>query len=339
MRPELYRRARFPTDRRRGVLAAGWNAPDEQAILGDTSGTEEVSVEVSLMGLYAGARLLERADIADALIMSGERAAMPEFYAQARSGMPEALLPFERDELDLAYAASMARSVHECLLRGASTRVEGGYFKFVTPLKGDASVRYVDRSGIEGRPLQVLLDPVHSSALLQKISAWPSALASLRFTAIENQWFQVGFADALSAVFLRKEPAMRRAMCVVSVVSRSRATFLTETEFHLEGTILRPLAWPVERLMELQAAALDDAWILIEHPEFCVLGPIPDLYEDGSESIARFEPTAAFNLWLGGFDQQTIPIKVSLARELVGRFHWMSAPHPVTWRLLVEASQ
>ena len=339
IRSEFYHRARPGSGRMRGELAPGWKAPDADSILNAAAGAAEPTVEVSLMGAYVCARLLGRDDIANAIHAQGARADLADFFAQARSGMPEAMLPFERHELDLAYAASMARATRDALLRGSHTRVEGGYFKFATSHRGEFSMRYVDRSGVEGLPSNVLLDPHRSDELISKLATLPRPLARLRFTGLEDEWFRIDFDDAVRPVFLQKPSPVFKAICPISLVTRSRVTFLTQLEFRLEACVLRPTVCPVERLMELQAAALDDAWLLIEHPEFCVLAPLPDLFTKGSESVARFEPIVAFELGLGGSDLQTLPIKASLARELIDRFHWMSAPHPVTWRLLAEASQ
>jgi hypothetical protein len=290
------------------------------------------------MGAYAGARITGRAELVEAIRAAGERAAAPGFLTQARSRMPDAMLPFERDELDLAYAAAMTRSTRPALLRGLHTWVEAGCFLFTTASRDGIAVRYIDRSDGERLPSEVLLDPMRCARLIAGIGALPRVMATLRFTAVPNRGFEVALVPELSALNRPRGHATPRSTCTVSVVTRSRVVALGSLEFQLDGGLLAPVACPVERLMELHAAALDDAWLLIDHPALRVLGPIPDPGEEGRSVPARVEPIAALASSLGGSHHQGVPMPVSLARELAARFHWLASPNPIAWRLLIESA-
>ena len=305
---------------------------------GDTAPSR---VPVSLMGAYAALRLTRDPELAEAFNEEASQiGAMAGFINEARSGMTHTMLPFSRSAADIAYAAAMSRSCSDWAIRGEDTRVEGGYFHYLPNHRGPPIVRYVDRSGEGPLRSEVLLDPSHLETLLPRIEALPAPPARFVAVAPERHWIRLELSPPMRALLMEKPPGLRaRSRGALSLVSRSAVVFLTELEIQEDdlGIALKEL--PVERVMALQAAAFDDQWLLLEHPEFCALGPFPDLFTPGSESPARVDPAHVFAEALGGKEVETLSLPTGLALNLMQRFHWMAAPHPVIWRALAEASE
>ncbi len=298
-------------------------------------------VPVSLMGAYVAYRLTKDARIGDAFNEEARQVgAMSAFIDLARSGMNHTMLPFSRSAADIAYAAAMSRSSTDWVLRGEDTRVSGGYFRHSARQRGGASVRYIDRSGIETEPKEALLDPSKVEKMLPRIEALPRPMARFVTSEPDQNWLRVDLEPSMRSLVTDKPLGVRnRNRGAVSLVSRSSVVFVAEVELREDDTGIALRELPVERVMELQAAALDDQWLLLEHPEFCAMGPFPDLFTPGSEALARIEPTHMLAHWLGGQDLETLAVRPALALDLMNKFHWMAAPHPVIWRALVEASQ
>ncbi len=302
---------------------------------------EQARVPVSLMGAYVAHQLTRDSRLGDAFNEEARQiGAMSGFIGQALSGMPHTMLPFSRSAADIAYAAAMSRSGRDWALRGQDTRVSAGYFRYSAQQRGAAAVRYIDRSGIEVEPKETLLEPSKVEKMLPRIEALARPMA--RFVSVEpdQQWIRLEFDPSMRVLLSEKPVGLRnRNRGAISLVSRSSITFLAEVELREDDTGIALWELPVERVMELQAAALDDQWLMLEHPELCAIGPFPDLFTPGSEALARVEPTHTLAHWLGGEDLQTLAVGPAVAVDLMRKFHWMGAPHPVIWRALAEASQ
>ena len=298
-------------------------------------------VPVSLMGAYVAHRLSPDARIDTAFNEEARQiTAMAAFIDEAHSGMTHAMLPFSRSAADIAYAAMMSRSGRPWGLRGDDTRVEGGYFRYLAQQRGAPPVRYIDRNGIETEPKAMLLEPSSLEKVLPRIDALPRPMA--RFVSVDPEqcWIRLEFEPSMRSLVADKPVGVRnRNHGALSLVSRSSVAFLAEVGLSEDDTGIALRELPVERVMELQAAALDDQWLLLEHPEVCAIGPFPDLFTPGSEALARVEPTQTLDHWLGGEDLQTLAVPPALALDLMRKFHWMAAPHPVIWRALAEAAQ
>jgi len=328
-----------------GRLRAEYAANCPRLLLGDEAwriDTEaHARVPVSLMGAYVAYRLTKDARIETAFNEEARQVgAMSAFIDLARSGMNDTMLPFSRSAADIAYAAAMSRSNTDWVLRGEDTRVSGGYFRHSAPGRGAASVRYIDRSGIESEPTEALLDPSKVEKMLPRIQALSRPMA--RFVTVEpdQNWLRVDLEPSMRSLVTDKPLGVRtRNRGALSLVSRSSVAFLAEVGLSEDDTGIALRELPVERVMELQAAALDDQWLLLEHPEVCAIGPFPDLFTPGSEALARIEPIHTLAAWLGGEDLQTLAVPPALALDLMRKFHWMAAPHPVIWRALAEAAQ
>jgi hypothetical protein len=317
IRSQYFERVRRGSGRLRAEYAA--SCPRLPLIQGgwqiDTD--EHARVPVSLMGAYVAHQLTRDSRLGDAFNEEARQiGAMSGFIGQALSGMTHTML------------------------RGQDTRVSAGYFRYSAQQRGAAAVRYIDRSGIEVEPKETLLEPSKVEKMLPRIEALARPMA--RFVSVEpdQQWIRLEFDPSMRALLSEKPVGLRnRNRGAISLVSRSSITFLAEVELREDDTGIALWELPVERVMELQAAALDDQWLMLEHPELCAIGPFPDLFTPGSEALARVEPTHTLAHWLGGEDLQTLAVEPALAVDLMRKFHWMGAPHPVIWRALAEASQ
>lgn len=341
IRAPYFERVRRGSGRLRAEYAAGCPRLPLREGSWQIDSDEQARVPVSLMAAYVAYELTRDARLAQAFNEEARQiAAMSAFIDQARSGMPDSLLPFSRSAAAIAYAAAMSRSGKDWALRGENTRVAAGYFRSIPPQRGAAAVRYIDRSGIEVEPREMLLEPSKVEKMLPRIAALARPIA--RFVSVEpdQQWIRLQFDPSMRELLSEKPAGLRhRNRGAISLVSRSSITFLAEVELREDDAGIALCELPVERVMALQAAALDDQWLMLEHPELCALGPFPDLFTPGSQALARVEPTQTLAHWLGGDDLQTLALKPALALDLMRRFHWLGAPHPVIWRALAEASQ
>jgi len=296
-------------------------------------------IAISLMGAYVALRLTEDPRLEAAFAAAKvERSVLIRFIEQARSGMPDAMLPFVRRDADLAYAVMMSRSCDAWLMRGDQTRVEAGHFVYRCVERGRAALRYVDRCGGQSGSEPVLLEPSRVDCLLSRVSELPRPIACFVAADAAEHGLRIECARELRALLTGRPGDLRGPdRGVISLVSRSAVRLLAEVGFHDEASGFAIADLPVERLMALHAASLDETWLLIEHPQFCALGPLPDLFSPGSRMPVRLEPSLLLLDHLGGAELETISLPRALAVDLLARFDWLAAPHPVAWRQVVEA--
>lgn len=341
IRSPYFERVRRGSGRLRGEYAA--RCP---RLLANDGGVDydpltQPRLPISLLGAYVALRISHDARIEAAFEEEAKQlTGMSEFLLQARSGMRHAVLPFSRRAADIAFAAAMSRSREDWALRGESTFVEGGYFRYSGRKGPLPNVRYVDRSGVETAPEEVLLDPSKMAQMLPRIEALGRPMARFVTSEPEQHWLRLELLPEATTLLAEKPASLRsRNRGAISLVSRASVTFLAEVELREEERAIVVPGLPIERVMELQAASLNDQWLLLEHPEVCALGPLPDLFTPASTSLARVEPTQVFLHHLGGQELETLAVSPALAIDLMREFHWVSAPHPVIWRSIAEASQ
>jgi hypothetical protein len=340
-RPPYLERIRRGVGRLRVDYAARSGAAIDHRLFSCVDNKREVSLPVSLMTTYVALKLTGDPRIEQALADEPVRsAAMKRFLRLARGGMSDALVPFSRSEADLAYAAAMSRSCNSWLFRGEQSRVQAGHFVYRRSRRGPSTIRYIDRhGGFEMQDLG-LLDPSIIDDLIQTLKTLRQPLARWVVTDSDGITLDLALSPELAAR-VQGPPAelTGKNRGVISLVSRSEVRFFAEVRLIERGAVISTAPLSVERWMELQAASIDEAWLLFEHPEFCALGPLPDLFSPGASAIARVEPIDLLTWALGGNELETVNLPCALAVELHRRFHWMSAPHPVLWRALIEATQ
>ena len=249
-----------------------------------------------------------------------------KLFEMATSGMPDAVVPFQRDTLDVACAALMSQIITPCELVSDGMLVNTGFFKLRTngvtyvdevqdSLSQDA--RLMDRDGIGEMLLQLRTLPTRAARY------WvPGVDAAVHGDHAENhevlRVIGAWVAPSLSSVtapevtlhILRPDNPGRGAirLCEAACVQRQSDLVLQR---------LRP-----EWLMELQAAALDGAWLEMEHTTFRCRGPLPDLLEPGDGRDIWWHPVGPLRGAMGALPLATVGLDVSTARRIVQHVPW-----------------
>jgi hypothetical protein len=232
------------------------------------------------------------------------------------SGMPGAVMPFNRSALDRAYACAMADSGEGFSFFTEGAEVEAGYFQ-VNSLRVD----YVDRVGKGWRASELLAAPA-----LRRL------LKLLRGAEREPLFVEVPDDDAVAlrivgCDWLRAQAGPLRLSLLRPGLPARRlgpASLAPGTG----GLALAGIR--VEHLMELQAASIQGSWLLVEGSLRC-LAPLPDLTEAGARSPAWLCPVDALSEGLGGAAKVSMPIDPALAQRLMQRFAWAAAANSADW--------
>ena len=246
-----------------------------------------------------------------------------QLKALAASGMPEAVVPFQRDELDVACAAILADIFSPCELGGDDLMVDAGYFSVQ-----HREVNYVDEVHERRMPDTRLLHPPAVDALLHKLPTWPSRPVRYWVPGVDEGANAKGtevlrVIGALVAPTLAQVPNPKVTLRLLRPSAPERGTTtLCEVVCVLQQSdlVLRNLR--TEWLMELQAAALDGAWLQMEHARFNCLGPLPDLLEPGDGRDIWWHPEGLFQQALGVLPLASVGLDPATARRIVQRVPW-----------------
>lgn len=247
-----------------------------------------------------------------------------QLKALAATGMPEAVVPFQRDELDVACAAILADIFSPCELGGDGLMVDAGYFSV-----RHREVHYVDEVHERRSTNTRLLHPPAVDALLDKLRTWPSRPVRYWVPGV-NEGANANSSEVLRVIgtwvaptlaqlqnhkvtlrLLRPEAPLRGAVTLCEV----------ECVQHQSDLVLRNMR--TEWLMELQAAALDGAWLQMENARFSCLGPLPDLLEPGDGRDIWWHPGGMFQQALGALPMASVWLDPTTARRIVQRVPWV----------------
>lgn len=246
-----------------------------------------------------------------------------QLKALAASGMPEAVVPFQRDELDVACAAILADIFSPCELGGDDLMVDAGYFSV-----RHREVHYVDEVHERRMSDTRLLHPPAVDALLHKLRTWPSRPVRY-WVPGDDEGANAKGSEVLRVIGTLVAPTLAQVQNpkVTLRLLRPEApqrgtTTLCEVECVLQQSdlVLRNLR--TEWLMELQAAALDGAWLQMEHARFNCLGPLPDLLEPGDGRDIWWHPEGLFQQALGVLPLASVWLDPATARRIVQRVPW-----------------
>lgn len=306
------------------------------------------TVGMDLAGLYLLARLgrwpdLQARTVHDLLATLRNApldATAAELRRLAHSGMPDALVPFRRDELDLVCAALWVNGGNLGAMRtefeGEDMRVEAGFFRLWS-----RRVQYIDTlEPVRERAVRLL--PVAAlNALLQRVERGSRRRARLWVPGEDDEALRLigpWVAPCLSGM---TAPAVKLSLvrpgsgdeATSSTGSPTRSVIGSDNdspsrvelgEFRAtlrEGDLVFSKL-PPECLMELQAAALSGAWLLIEHRALRFFGSLPDLFEPGSGREGWFHPSNLFEAGLGTSAVAHLGVPMALARQLVTGLPW-----------------
>jgi len=326
-------------------------------------GFEDVSVELSLMAGYLGVTLLGDEDPALSALLrrvlerrarDGDRG---DLVRQALSGMPQAIVPFKRDPLDIFLAAGLMKDASRAGLRGLGNAVDAGYFSCAT---GEA--QYVDTVSRIHRFHAELVDPDATQALVQSLQAWgtapvvevgdPAEGVLMRLHPGTSGLPRMDIEPPTSARLAERPLRANISLLRVGVsagehhladprvvdpqvtrVAYGQAVF----ERDANSLVLREA--PPEFLMEMHAAALaaqDEGvplWLSIERGRNEFMSPLPDLMEPGAQSVGWWAPISDIITALGGAHGTAMRVPRWALLRLMQRFHWAWACGREEWVL------
>jgi hypothetical protein len=302
---------------------------------------------VSLMGSYLALRLacaMEEvpdwvSPLRDSLIEQGDQADHLGLIARARSGMPHTMVPFVRSDIDLAYASLMFAECRSALIRSELSWVQTGYFQ-KTSLQGDSpALRYVDRIEPSTGSSAALLDPDQITEIMARLRGAEGIPGQFLTPESGDSPLMIEIAPPFRHILPRSFSYPAHRLFVARLFTPSGALALAPLGFRLQESVVTTDALPVERLMELQAAAAQGLWITLQHNRLRILGPLPDLLTPGSRSDCWIEPTREFGERLGGSVSATLQLPRAIAAAMMRRFSWLACPDPLHWRSLLELAR
>jgi hypothetical protein len=318
---------------------------------------EQQLVDVSLLAVYLGLHTKGesiracQSDLDSALIRAGQRDDRLGLIGLALSGMPQAIVPFNRRLPDIHLAASLMGNLGRACFRTEGSAVDAGYFVWIAD-----ELRYVDASGEGATGVPEVLDPFRIRALLQDLSRWthrPCAevldctqgdLLSLspgtdRFACLKvtpparKQAADKPQPATVSLLKVRSGPQLGDAPSLpqVSRVARGQVMLVRQSQ----SLLMRQVA--PEFLMELHAAALTRH--SSEHALFLHVGlldsqflsPLPDLMQPGATAQGWWAPLRDLSDGLGGACHLATPLPRSAAIALMQNAPWMWSDDLSEW--------
>lgn len=256
-------------------------------------------------------------------------AAAESFRQLAGSGMPEAVVPFTRDALDIICAALWLSGGQLNPLRvefeGEGVRVEAGFFRISGRL-----IEYIDTHQDTPNRATRLLPIAQVNALVQAMSRGPRWRSRLWVSGEDDEALRL--MSDVAVACLKSTPHLRFTLSLVHPAAdgRSSPTRVDLGQAHAavrEGD-LALLNLPPEWLMELQAAAFSGAWLLIQHRSFRFFGPLPDLIEPGAGCEGWLHPSSLFEAAFGPSVAPSVEVPRALAQHLVATLPWAWVREP-----------
>lgn len=271
---------------------------------------------------------------------------------QAKGGMPEAILPFRRSDLDIAYAVAVAETRGQYRLRGLGHCVDAGYFEISID-----SLEYVDEVTRSSGYRSELLPFEGTSELIKTLDKVSLKPVRLKVEELENRGFLSLSGGWVNEMLRINQPENRRTRPrdhisaeirllvaqgsdepeVISKTKLGRFAFRFDTD-RLVLKDIKP-----EQIMEMQAAwfktqAMDDCrlWVVLENAHLRCLAPMPDVMEPGAESTAWLNPHIHIQQVLGGSESLMTLSTRREVRELMQRFNWMSVKDEADWIRLAQ---
>jgi hypothetical protein len=321
-------------------------------------------VELSLMAGYLGVTLLGDEDPALSALLRRvlERRARDsdrgDLARQALSGMPQAIVPFKRDPLDIFLAAGLMKDASRAGLRGQGNAVDAGYFSCAM-----GEVQYVDTVSRIHRFHAELVDPDATQALVRSLQAWgtrpvvevgdPAEGVLMRLHPGTSGLPRMDIEPPASARLAERplqahinllrvgvHPSEPHHMADPRVVDpQVNRVAYGQAVFERDANSLVLREAPPEFLMEMHAAALAaqeegvPLWLSIERGRNEFMSPLPDLMQPGAQSEGWWAPISDIITALGGAHGTAMRVPRWALLRLMQRFQWAWACGREEWVL------
>lgn len=310
-------------------------------------------VRLRLAGLVAAARaatLEGRHELAagitqavddEAQYSARNREIVANFLRLARSGMPDAVLPFTADPLTTALVAIEypSSSSDTLVVYSSASRIDLGYFHCAH--KG---LQYVDRASVSIASKSPLRVPDSGISLewfeaLQGMQAEPIRL-SFSPEAGDALHIDMPAAEAARWSSARTRLTLLRVGSDGAVKKRQIGNLPVPKRINQELRSTLVLQLSSEQQIDLHAASFDGWWVHVgDSQRLDLLSPVPSLDPEAEGCVCRVQlPLRDFNGLLGV--HKNIETDRALARELVARYSWVAPEDDLsTWLAMVAPGE
>lgn len=302
-----------------------------------TQSNQDLRIEVPSLLLWSAAKLARASGNTDVVTvvqtLFSERSSHADaqlFIQSALSGMPEAIVPFSRDSVDIYSTALHVKNIRdgEWVFFDQISQIEAGYFKLTK-----REVAYVD--AVQPLVDAIELFPVDQIAqtleVLAGLDAQPVSL-TMREDDRSDLQLHTSFAKLLSMDY-RADEVVLYAFDFDKVRKHSRkiescnlGKFLTKGS--PEGFTIK--IKQAEQLLELHAASLQGYWLLIEGSGYRFICPLPDFTLDNQAKAGWLYPSNLLRL-LAPKAAPVFTIDLGVARALFGNHRWFGCNDVAQW--------
>ncbi len=258
----------------------------------------------------------------------------------AASGMPEAIVPFRRDPLDVAFASLMVGELYGFRFSGDDMHVEAGHFAVTR-----SDVTYIDAVGVGSvpgaGPNEELLERQRVANFLQNLQ--PDDTVELSVPKPGQGDHLMHFSGPRVMAW-----GLERGSAEATLLRAAPSRGLDTERAHITQSRLGKLGFVgkngcllldeprVERLMELQAASVDQSagyssWLMLEHNDFRFLGPLPDLTEPGASLSGWWCPDLHIYQRLHAHPNISVLLSFEHAVAVLSHVPWSAINDPVQW--------
>ena len=261
-----------------------------------------------------------------------------KFIKDALSGMPNAIVPFARDPIDIYATALTVKDNRDddIVFFDEITQIEAGYFKFV-----NQGITYIDTVQAPNQFFESFgLDTVaHTLEALEVLDERPPQLTMYEDGDSDLQVLTAG-ASVLSSTDYSAEATLyifdfeKIRKHRISLESCNMGRF--PTLFGPEGFTLK-INKP-EKLLELHAASLQGYWALIQIYETKFICPLPDFTEDRQAKVGWLYPGDLLQR-LTPRTGQVLTVELPEAVKLYGNHRWFGCSTVDQWLEVIALSE
>ncbi len=259
------------------------------------------------------------------------------FIKQALGGMPSAIVPFNRDPLDI-YATALNRTNRrdlDIVLFDATTQVEAGYFRLSA--KG---VSYVDTA----QPLTEVVEYFNPDKIATALAALTSIDTSPpQLTMFEDDQSHLQIHSDIASQIEPLDGESEVTLYIFDFEKLRAGTSRLETcqlgRFRLQR---RQQGFAIkveksEKLLELHAGSIQGYWLLMEVSTFKFLCPLPNFAEDLQTKFGWLYPTSLLKELTPGSDK-FVDIEFQAAIDLFGAHRWAEFGRVEQWLEIINAT-
>lgn len=263
----------------------------------------------------------------------------------ALSGMPDAILPFRRHSLDIAYASAVSSMGSHFRFTGLGHCVKAGFFEY-----GKEYVKYYDEASTHMMYREEILP---WQATQDLISTLQGCSSSSVYCIVEDPcdrgYLSISGGWVAEILRMNNDPSRRtppkehltlQARLLTQDTTQTqpyKSVGLGTFDFSYGSNDLVLKSVRPEQLMELQAAwinAQDKPWCLwlsLENDAVRLLFPLSDITEPGTKRACWLSPLGHLQTVLGGGRLVSAYLSRDEASALMKSFHWMCALDISDW--------